>query len=284
MQHILDMRLMHLLINRTMPLRLAAALAEFRLLAPRLPHNQRLKAWAERILELSGPDLIHWHAEAWWGYLASMAVINRLRHDRHAEVLELMDPPDWTRLPSGAGLVLVNAHAGPSLTAALAARYCGRPLLVYGTNTLLSAQQFLAAEAKHQGLAAGLAHLRSGGAVLISPDGHLGARPRQLPFMGGMVGVMPGAAHLARSAGVGGFWLVQIWRGERIGFNLEPMPPSHGKAEDVELAWAAAYLARLEATYRADPRNLRLEGGFWRPGGHRSLPRESVTTHQPERW
>lgn len=283
-----------------LPLTLPAKLRVLRVLSRTGFAQQGLRAWTVDHPEVvTGPD---WCRRAWWGLTAGEVVREHLFDSRrHEEAIALVDDGGWSReiddARSRGGVVLVTAHVGPPklLMNVLLAR--SLPLLIWTntsdmppwlrrstTATLLDPR---VAEDRAALLVRSALHVRRGGVLLGAADFPSGSRIVSQQAAGRESNFSLGLPALCRRLGVPAFFVVALWRGNRVRIEsaLLEVPDSGLTDEEWNRAWVERYAACMERASLSGPENMRMlrsvaGGGLLRAvgvGGARQVRRGRPT-------
>lgn len=238
--------------------------------------QRRLRQWAERHpLIATGP---RWCGRAWWGVAAGGLVQRHLADRRRRdEALGLVDPPDWSELDAAlgsGGAIVATAHLGPPkfLMHLLVERRV--PLLVWtngadlpewlpASTTATFLDPLLPSE-RAVLMVKTAVHLRGGGLLLGAADMPTGGRSREFERLGRRWHLSPGLPALARRLGVPTFFVLALWRGNRVRIVCHRLegPEAAASADAWQEAWLDRYWNELENLIPSSPENLRFLRGI----------------------
>ena len=255
-------------------------------------------AWAWEYADQGVWDWNEWRMAAAWGAQASALLKDwwRWAPERTDEIHALIDAPDLTpireSMAGGRGCILAGAHVGASAIAVEIFRETGVAVTrvgFAGHERALEDEQGQVITVTANRLATTRAiidQLSAGHSIGWTLDSPIGAGA-SFDFMGRSVQLIAIAPRLARRHASASFWCQPLWRGDRIVVEIERLPdPVDGEPEaDWTARWYGAYLRRLEAVVRGDPRNLVLRRGLWYEpklselyGAPRSLLQHAIST------
>ena len=251
--------------QRLFALPVAEAIGVFAAAAPRVPRRRDLLRYGREVIGVPEPDLHRWYTQAWWGTFANAACENRLIvKDRIKEVLDLVNPVDWSPLDAleaeGKGVLLIGAHWGVHHVTSALLHHLGRHVMRVGVfhphnhhpNADLSPKDSQAGLMRLYLQA--FNNLRKGGLAVIIPDGTFWRNAVDATFFGRPCKVSPAAATLARLTGAPGLPSRALWDGQRIRIEFAPIiAPGTGDPEAADRAWMRQYLDWVESTARTYP-------------------------------
>ncbi len=234
--------------------------------------------WAWSLADQAAWDPEAWRAAAGWGHQARELMRNwwLLGGEQTREIMAYIDPPDLTALrealAGGTGCVLAGGHFGPTGAAVQFFQACGLPFRTLGAagrdqwdpegdGTLIPIR-----EDPLPALREAMRSVKAGTMIGLMADAPSIRDALEVQVNGRTVALSGFTPKLVWKLKVPSFWCAPLWRDDRIVIELDPLPsPEPGETfEPWARRWRLAYLVRLEAVMRGDPRNLGLGAGVWR--------------------
>lgn len=264
--------------RKTNRLALPDALQRLREMSHEAELEPHIAAWARDSLGINDEELDQWCARAWWGRAAAYAVGRRILSGREDEVRPLIAQPDWSSLhqllEQGRGLIVAGAHLGPRLVVHFGLRWAGFGVRALTGNAKIRAKFGNDAMdmdnhiVRGASLASAVVALRRGNIVYVMADGRQGDQLNRGDLIGHDLTISTGLLRLLRATQTPSIPIAATWQDDRIHLAVGPHLPQPDEEAGVrEQSWTDAYFAWYQAVILTSPENLRLVGGFWRPGG-----------------
>ena len=250
---------------------LPAVLDALRSLAREEGRLGRLRDWAAACPAVAGE--VDWPQRAWWGVAANAVIKMRLADPRRrTEVLDIVDPPDWSELDAArerGGVILATAHLGPPKLLMNLLLERAMPLLVWtnaadlpGWLPAATGGQFLdpiPAAGRAALMVKTAVHLRSGGVLLGAADRVHGGQLLRRSAVCKEWMFAPGLPTLARGLELPTFLTAAVWDGDRVRIECrpQPSPPATLATAAWQEAWLEDYWQWMNGIIAAGPENLR---------------------------
>lgn len=248
---------------------------------PTWPPQEGMMTFARDNLNVAPEDEDEWYRSAWWGYYACRLLEWHRRRQGVEEILNLIEPIDWSPLDSlfasNTGVILTTSHLGPGFVPGWAITESDYPMIaIRGGPAARAKRDTIPAQDEkdcRQALAKALLHLRRGNIVLASPEGSFGNPGNGMirtRFLNQKVKLHTGIGELARVSKAQTCWFSASWVGRaRIKLIIQHIPTP--QQEDRELwlrEWYVKYLNRMAKQVTRSPRDIGFQFGLWgRPPG-----------------